>query len=107
MLNEMDLKHIAEREVLLRLVEQSAHTEYNRQSHSIDKTGQEVRLNDISDQRRQLRDSAAFDNKEQELLLQVRSHTYIQCLCVHVDPYRDGLNWRCSRDESIEVGNSS
>ena len=71
-LSEMDLKHLEERDLLLRLCEQAPHSQYHQKSLTVVHAGQEVRLTDISDQRRQLRDSAVFDNKEQETMLLVR-----------------------------------
>ena len=58
--------------MLLRLCEDAPSAKVYQEAADLDKTGQEVRLTDVGDQRRQLRDSAVFDSNEQEALLQVR-----------------------------------
>ncbi|XP_067933562.1 trichohyalin-like [Watersipora subatra] len=69
-LHEMDLKHMEERDALLTLMEENAGSPHYQQSLASDQSHLESRLTDLSEERRRMRDSAIFDSKEQNALLQ-------------------------------------
>lgn len=71
------MKHEEEREFLLRTSENAPGTQYFSQARTSDKAELEMKINELTEQRRIIREAAYFDSQEQNDLLQVRTVVYI------------------------------
>lgn len=70
-LQELDLKHLEERELVLRLADHAPNTDLFSTSAQTNEVNQKMILMDLMEERRQLREGTSFTESEQQTLLQV------------------------------------
>ena len=97
------MKHEEERDFLLRAAENVPGTQYYSQSRTSDRAELEMKINELTEQRRIVREAAYFDSGEQNDLLQVND-TIVIFINLHPD-IQSVCSWQnmltCHRRQNI------